>query len=114
MTDPRTPVLCGGPGGVDARPARRPDATANDPQSPPVQLRRRRAASWRLEPLADGRRDPWCGLLGNDWTDPELAAWQAAAEHLREHQLYGRWQVPESVRMAWRRRLAGRRGGDAA
>lgn len=29
-------------------------------ESPGEQLRRRRSASYRLPPLASGRRDPWC------------------------------------------------------
>lgn len=112
MTNPRTPVPCGG-SGVDARPARRPDTTATDPQSGPAQLRRRRAASWRCEPLPGGSRDPWADRHSARWTAAELDSWRNTVEHLRANQLYGRWQVPESVRMAWRRRLARRRGGDA-
>lgn len=105
-----------------------------------AQLRRRRAASWRCEPLADGRRDPWPELprehywtdreldarrswsqrhrarldaifgvrdpwlVSGDWTDAEIDAFAAAAEHLQGHGLYGRWQIPDSVRVAWYRR----------
>lgn len=80
MTNPRTPDQCGG-SGVDARPARRPDATATAPQSRPAQLRRRRAASWRLPPLCDGRRDP-LDSAGEPISDAELDSWRAAWCHL--------------------------------
>ena len=74
------------------------------PRISPRQLRRRRAASWRCEPLGDASRDPWDPAYREDWTDSEVTAWQATAEHLRAHGLYGRWQLPDSVRVAWYRR----------
>jgi hypothetical protein len=37
-----------------------------DTDSIPQQLRRRREASYRLPPLADGRRDPLDALAGGD------------------------------------------------
>ncbi|MGH3798481.1 MAG: hypothetical protein ACRDSP_26860 [Pseudonocardiaceae bacterium] len=80
------------------------DATAEFSRSVPEQLRRRRAASWRCEPLAGGHRDPWADWHAAGWTDAELESWGAAAGHLRGLELFGSWQVPESVRAAWRRR----------
>lgn len=92
--------------------ADRTDATWTSSPSVPAQLRRRRAAAWRCEPLADGGRDPWSDQPSRYWTASEVDAWQFAAEHLRGHQLYGSWQVPESVRVSWRRRQGCSRGGD--
>lgn len=46
-------------------------------------------------------RNSWTGG-SHDWTDRELHAWAAAADHLRAVNLYGRWQIPESARAAWR------------
>ncbi|MGH3798044.1 MAG: hypothetical protein ACRDSP_24575 [Pseudonocardiaceae bacterium] len=70
----------------------------------PEQLRRRRAASWRCEPLAGGHRDPWADWHAAGWTEAELESWGAAAGHLRGLELFGSWQVPELVRAAWQRR----------
>lgn len=58
MTDA---VSAGPPGEERAGPApapSRPDNLTNTGHDIPAQLRRRRAASRRLSPLADGRRDP--------------------------------------------------------
>ncbi|MGH3991980.1 MAG: hypothetical protein ACRDSN_05885, partial [Pseudonocardiaceae bacterium] len=61
------------------------------------------AASWRCEPLVSGLWDPWADRQHpDDWTDRELESWAAAAGHLQDTDLYGPWQVPESVRVAWR------------
>ncbi len=59
------------------------DATATDPQSVPTQLRRRRAAAWRCEPLVSGLRDP-LDPAGEPLTDAELASWRVAWLHLAE------------------------------
>ncbi|MGH3610729.1 MAG: hypothetical protein ACRDRD_21960, partial [Pseudonocardiaceae bacterium] len=64
---------------------------------PTVQIRRRRAASRRCEPLPGGRRDPW-GDESGDWTDPALDSLEVAAQHLTALGLYGRWQAPEPAR----------------
>ena len=71
---------------------------------------RRGTATWaqrhrsRLDRIY-GVRDPWNGDHGyHEWTDCEVNAWEAAAEHLRAQGLYGRWQTPESVRQVRRRR----------
>jgi hypothetical protein len=82
---------------------------ATDPGQPnpaavPAQWRRRRAESWRCPPLADGRRDPWTDQHPDDWSDTEITGSAASAAHLRALNLYGSWQVPASVRQAWRRR----------
>ncbi len=39
-------------------------STVDRPQDTPTQLRRRRQASLRYEPMADGRRDPWSSSKG--------------------------------------------------
>jgi hypothetical protein len=62
------------------------------------QICRRRAASWRCAPLESGLCDPWADQHAHLWTSPEGAAWRAAADHLRAHGFYGRWQVPGTVR----------------
>jgi uncharacterized protein YfaQ (DUF2300 family) len=69
--------------------------------SAPQQLRRRRAAAWRCEPLADGRRDPLVHRHPDDWSARELESWAAAVAHLRYLDLPA--VAPESVRQAWRR-----------
>lgn len=76
----------------------------------PSQLRRRRGASYRCPPLADGRRDPLDvidvdgidvdGLL----SDAEVAAWRAAWVHL--HALGLPAVVPERVLAAAGSRVA--------
>jgi hypothetical protein len=74
MTSPRTDPVCGD-SGVDAWPARR---AQNNPASDiPGQLRRRRVAAWRLEPLESGRRDP-LDSADEPLTDAELDSWRAA------------------------------------
>ncbi|MGH3785860.1 MAG: hypothetical protein ACRDRG_04765 [Pseudonocardiaceae bacterium] len=65
-----------------------------DTEGIPSQLRRRRAASWRLEPLARGYQDPW--RYREELTPRRLAAWRAAWRHLRCHGLQP--VVPEQVR----------------
>lgn len=102
------------------KPDTHPTAAATG-QSVPSQHRRReldarRSFSQRHRPRLDrifGVRGVWVHEQPDDWTDGEVDAWQLAAEHLRAHQLYGRWQVPKSVRRAWHRRQL-RRGGDGA
>jgi hypothetical protein len=73
------------------------------PQSVAAQLRRRRAAAWRCEPLSNGLRDPWLPDR-LDWSDDEIDSWVAAVQHLRSQGLYASWQLPASVRVAWYRR----------
>jgi hypothetical protein len=83
MTNPRT--LEGGTGvqGHVERPARRPDATADTTSSNvPTRLRRRRAASYRCQPLPDGRRDQRDPVHPDIWTDAELAAEATVVTHL--------------------------------
>jgi hypothetical protein len=58
----------------------------------PGRLRRRRAASWRCEPLESGYRDPWVDQRDGPISTRELDSWRAAAQHLRAHGLYGSWQ----------------------
>jgi hypothetical protein len=101
----RTPATSGGRRQLAERAGG--DDTRAIPRSVPRQLRRRRAASWRCEPLWAGQRDPWTDERPADWTATEVESWQRTAEYLRAHQLYGRWQVPESVRAA---RQPGRTG----
>lgn len=67
-----------------ARP--KPDEKHTFQSAPPVYrypdgLRRRRAASYRLPPLASGRRDPWF------YDPPGQRGYEAAALHLLEHGL---------------------------
>jgi len=49
-------------------------------ETPGEQLRRRRSASYRLPPLASGRRDPWCYL-----PPAPGCATAEAAERTRRH-----------------------------
>jgi hypothetical protein len=105
MLNPRAKAGHGGSGTVSGQ----LDWT-HDTASPPVpeQLRRRRAASWRREPLPDGRRDPFDPITPRDWTSREVASWDTAAQHLCACGLFGQWQVPQSVRApSWRRRRDG-------
>jgi hypothetical protein len=46
--------------------------------------------------------DPRTGDYLDDWSTSDLRAFQAAAEHLRAHGLYGSWQIPPSVPQTWR------------
>jgi hypothetical protein len=69
---------------------------------------RRAAATWaqrhraRLDRIFAGR-DPWLDYdRRTAWTDSELRAWERTAGYLRGEGLFGRWQVPESARAAWR------------
>lgn len=100
MTNPPVPRP-GGSGFVDG--TRRAEDTRVSP-SVAERLRARRAASWRLPPLECGLRDPWADRHSDGWTGRELDAWQAAAGHLQDADLFGSWQLPTSVRVAWRRR----------
>jgi hypothetical protein len=72
----------------------------------PDQLRRRRAASWRLPPLADGRRDP-LDSADEPIRDAELVSWRAAWWHLRRAGLEP--VIPKRVLVA-----VVRRGGSAS
>jgi hypothetical protein len=101
MTNPRADAVRGGSDNVDAGQARRSDATATP--SVPARLRRRRAASWRCEPLADGRRDP-LDRCAEPLTDTELASWRLAWLHL--HALGFPAVVPERVLAAAGSRVA--------
>jgi hypothetical protein len=64
MTNPRADAVRGGSDNIDAGQARRSDATATPPV--PEQLRRRRAASSRYQPLPDGRQDHPFSPLSSD------------------------------------------------
>lgn len=86
-----------------------PDNSSRCQATGPTQTNRpgrRAAATWAqrhgacVDRIITGR-NPWTGDY-RDWTDAELRAFGRAAEHLRALDLYGRWQVPESVRAAWR------------
>jgi hypothetical protein len=70
---------CGGPG---RRPTTRRHCTQRHQAEVVEQLRRRRDAGFRLEPLPDGRRDPWLGRLAEairSGPQTRLAARLAAA-----------------------------------
>jgi hypothetical protein len=74
------------------------------PQSVAAQLRRRRAASWRCEPLWSGLRDPADLTPAESVTERELASWRTAWWHLDRLGLPA--IIPERVLAA-----AGRGGG---
>lgn len=109
MKDPRPPDdgVAGVPQRSVERPARRTQDTADTAPSVPLRTRRA-AASWsqrhraRVDRAFRGLGDS-PGDHPNDW-GAEIRSWQAAADHLRACGLYGRWQLPDSVRVAWRRR----------
>lgn len=61
-----------------------------------AQLRRRRLAALRCEPLPDGRRDPWS--CRGSARGENLNAWIKALGHLRDHGLIG--LPPADVREA--------------
>lgn len=63
------------------------EVTAGSRQDTPAQLRRRRQASLRLEPMADGRRDPWSRR--DRGADDSLVSWARALQHLRDVGLVG-------------------------
>lgn len=94
----RTPATSGGRSEL-AEGAGSDDTACTQQSDVPAQLRRRRAASWRCEPLESGRRDPWVDQHPDTWTDAELDSWAAAAVHLRRAGLTP--QVPDSVRRSW-------------
>lgn len=59
-------------------------------------LRRRRAASWRLPPLADGHRDPW--RYRQPAPSPAaLLAWAVTIDHFADLGHDVRWAVPVEV-----------------
>lgn len=63
------------------------------------QLRRRRLAARRCEPLPDGRRDPWtCRGPNAPARTENISAWRRALGHLRDHGLVG--LPPAAVREA--------------
>jgi hypothetical protein len=68
---------------------------------------RRSAATWaqrhrsRIDRIFTGR-DPWTASAYREWTDAESRAFELAAEHLRNLNLYGCWQCPKSASRAWR------------
>ncbi|MBV8542398.1 MAG: hypothetical protein JO063_10070 [Pseudonocardiales bacterium] len=112
MTSPRTGSAAGAPESVVT--------TAGGPvqDNPgtkiPRRLRRRRAGSWRCDPLGSGLSDPWeSDRYRADWTTVEVGSWQHAAEHPQAQQLYGRWRTPRSVLVVWRRHQACHHGGGA-
>lgn len=85
MKDPRPPEEGGAGAGESV--SRQLDCTQDtataSPSDVPAQLRRRRAASWRCNPLQSGRRDPWHDPPTESVTERELASWRAAWRHLR-------------------------------
>ncbi|MGH3542481.1 MAG: hypothetical protein ACRD0H_04700 [Actinomycetes bacterium] len=106
MTDPRTDGVRGSDESVAT--AGRPAHDIPHPRHSdiPAALRRRRAASWRLPPLADGRRDP-LDSADEPITDAEIDAWRATWLHL--HRLDLPAVVPAHVLAAGRaRRRTGR------
>ncbi|MGH3547601.1 MAG: hypothetical protein ACRDQU_05685 [Pseudonocardiaceae bacterium] len=90
-------------GGFRGSPATGRHAQDNPRTGVPAQLLRRRVASWRCEPLPDGRRDP-AGPVDEPISEAELASWRAAWWHLAKLDLPA--IVPTRVLTA-----AGRRGG---
>lgn len=102
MTNARPEEI--GTGVVESVPGGHDHDSASHRQDVPAQLRRRRQASLRLEPLPDGRRDPWSPRRGGDQRDAELDAWVRALEHLRELGLAG--LAPHDVQRALGRRSA--------
>jgi hypothetical protein len=82
MTIPRTPAGDTGDRESVSSAARQTHDTADAPPSVPEQFRRRRAASWRCEPLPpDGRRDP-LDPAAEPLTEREVDSWRAAWTHL--------------------------------
>lgn len=77
------------------------EVTAGSRQDVPAQLRRRRRASLRLEPLQDGRRDPWTPRRDGSH-DRELDAWTRALAHLAAVGLTG--LAPADVRRSLEQR----------
>jgi hypothetical protein len=61
----------------------------------PTQLRRRREASRRCEPLESGLRDPADPDTPARWADREVASWLSAAQY--PHSLRYPAVVPDSV-----------------
>jgi hypothetical protein len=103
MTIPRTPA--GGTGDRESvsRAARQTHDTADAPPSEvPRQLRRRRAAASRCEPLPDGRRDPLDDQCDERVTDAVAASWRAAWCHIARAGLHP--IIPERVMAAIRGR----------
>jgi hypothetical protein len=83
MKNPRTGESDAGASEAVSRPLDCAQDTAS-PSDLPAQLRRRRAASWRCEPLPGGQRDPLNddGFDDEPLTDAELDSWRAAWQHL--------------------------------
>lgn len=88
-------------GAVMDMPGGQSHGTADLGQDLAAQLRRRRQAALRCEPLQDGRRDPWS--CRGQQSDRDLDAWVRALAHLEEVGLIG--LAPAHVRQA----LASRR-----
>jgi hypothetical protein len=88
MTNARPEV---GTGAVKCRPGSHTDGTADPRQNIADQLRRRRVASLRCEPMADGRRDPWSrrGIHAELSSERELNSWARALAHLGDVGLVG-------------------------
>ncbi|MGH3788830.1 MAG: hypothetical protein ACRDRG_20295 [Pseudonocardiaceae bacterium] len=105
MTNPRTESVAGVRQSVSHH-GRRPahDTADTRPSDVPAQLRRRRVASWRCEPLIDGRRDP-LDSPAEPITDEELESWRRAWIHLRSLDLPP--IVPPRVAAGIAQRLAG-------
>jgi hypothetical protein len=70
----------------------------------PAQLRRRRGASYRCEPLPDGHQEPWHYPATEPVSDRELDSWRAAWHHLHAFGLPA--VVPERVLAAAGSRVA--------
>lgn len=79
---------------------------AASPSDIPAQLRRRRAASRRSEPLESGLRDPLDHPVHEPLTDAELDSWRAAWRHLHALELPA--VIPERIILA-----AGNHAGDS-
>ncbi len=85
---------------VNLVPGRHDEVSAAPRHDAGAQLRRRRQASLRCEPLADGRRDPLTPSRrdGGLQRGEDLTAWRRALEHLRDLGLLG--LPPAHVRRA--------------
>jgi hypothetical protein len=97
MSHKAEPPALGAGGTADER------STKADSDTYPTDLRRRRAASWRLPVLESGRSDLW-HYEQLPLTDHQLDAWVATIAHLDDHGVPA--IVPVSVHRALRRRYA--------
>lgn len=88
-----------------AKPANHHQANAQSRQchadTVPVQWRRRRQASYRCEPLADGHRDPWRSWRPNQLSDKQIDGAVDAARHLRDAGVEPLFDLP-MLRAMWK------------